>query len=247
MVVLRFDAPAVQRGNARDDKAVFFLFDLSAERAQEIRRALEAVGLLEPQPVGVFDSRLPLCDRRDDAQHGDEVGDGCSVDRHAMQCAAPDRHGVSVLGDFRAEPAQNVYHAAVALRGLQIQPLDGHALFRQRTHAEEERRVRPVALDDRALRQMTSLLTGNRPHRPHFGDGQLGKLKCILRHGDVSRGFQRAGHHKKAVSDQQRQRHEKARNILRGHIACDRIVSPDQLSTAIQQVAVLAERHAMLF
>ena len=164
-----------------------------------------------------------------------------------MQRAAPDRHGVAVLRDFRAEPAQNVQHAAVALRGLQIQPLDGHALFRQRTHAEEERRVRPVALDDRALRQMTSLLTGNRPHRLHFGDGQLGKLKCILRHGDVSRGFQRAGHHKKAVSNQQRQRHEKARNILRGHIACDRIVSPNQLSTAIQQVAVLAERHAMLF
>ena len=118
--------------------------------------------------------------------------------------------------------------------------LDGHALFRQRTHAEEKRRVRPVALDDRALRQMTSLLTGNRPHRPHFGDGQLGKLKCILRHGDVSRGFQRAGHHKKTVSDQQRQRHEKARNILRGHIACDRIVSPDQLSTAIQHTKTYA-------
>ena len=62
MVVLRFDRAAVQRGNARDDKAVFLLFNLSAERAQEIRRALEAVGLLEPQPVGVFDSRLPLCD-----------------------------------------------------------------------------------------------------------------------------------------------------------------------------------------
>lgn len=49
------------------------------------------------------------------------------------QRAAPDRHGVAVLRDFRAEPAQNVQHAAVALRGLQIQPLDGHALFRQRT------------------------------------------------------------------------------------------------------------------
>ena len=62
MVVLRFDRAAVQRGNARDNKTVFLFFDLSAERAQEIRRALEAVGFLEPQTVGVFDFRLPFCD-----------------------------------------------------------------------------------------------------------------------------------------------------------------------------------------
>ena len=172
---------------------------MSAERAQEIRRALEAVRLLEPQPVGVFDSRLPLCDRRNDTQHGDEVGDGRGVDHHAMQRAAPDRHGVSVLGDLRAEPAQNVQHAAVALRGLQIQPLDGHALFRQRTHAEEERRVRPVALDCLHGRRGIALPAVDLPDLAILFCKNPRRRKRLLRHGDVACRLERARDRQRAV------------------------------------------------
>ena len=107
MVVLRFDRAAVQRGNARDDKAVFFLFDLSAERAQEIRRALEAVGLLEPQAGGVDDLRLAVRERGDDAQHRDQVRDGRGVDRDTAQRAAPNGDGILRLAHIRAEAARS--------------------------------------------------------------------------------------------------------------------------------------------
>ena len=235
----------MQRGNARDDETVFLFFNSSAERAQEICRALEAVGLLEPQPVGILDPRLPFCDRRNDAQHGNEVGDGCGVDRHAMQCAALDRHGVVVLRDLRSEPAQNVQHAAVALRGLQIQPLDGHALFRQSAHAEKKCRVRPVSLDDRARRQAELLSAEDGVRTAIFREFDFRQPQRVLRHRDIGRGLKRACHRQGALPREVWQRHEQARDVLRGHVARDLIVARFQPTAAQKQVTVFRKCHAV--
>ena len=125
--MLRVDRAAGERRTSAHGQAVCAHRHLRAECAQHGGRTLEAVGFLEPQAGGVDDLRLAVRERGDDAQHRDQIRDGRSVDRDAVQCAAPDGDGIRLRVHIRAEAAQNLQHRTVPLRRRCSQPRDRDA------------------------------------------------------------------------------------------------------------------------
>ena len=94
---------------------------------EQLRRALQAVGLLEPEPRGILNDRLALRASRRHGQHGDQIRNLGGVDADTAQCAPSDRDARAGYLGLRAEAAQNVQNGAVALRGRQAQSLHAHA------------------------------------------------------------------------------------------------------------------------
>ena len=121
------DRSAGQALSALDDKPVRQLRDRTAEPPEQLRRALQAVGLLEPEPRGILNDRLALRASRRHGQHGDQIRNLGGVDADTAQCAPSDRDARAGYLGLRAEAAQNVQNGAVALRGRQAQSLHAHA------------------------------------------------------------------------------------------------------------------------
>ena len=72
-----------------------------------------------------------------------------------------------------------------------------------------------------------------------------GQAQRILRHGDVARGFESAGHGEGALPRQTRQRHEQAGDVLRGHVARQCIIPGTKLPADVKQRTVAPEGHAV--
>ena len=86
----------------------------------------------------MLDDRLALGQRREHAQHRDEIRDGPRVDRHAAQRSAPHRDRTFFRYHIRAHFAQNVQHRAVALSGVTMQARNAYTSGTERTHTQEE-------------------------------------------------------------------------------------------------------------
>ena len=218
---------------------------LRAERAQHGGRALEPVGLLEPQAGGVDDLRLAVRERGDDAQHRDQIRDGRSVDRDAAQHAAPNGDGILRLAHIRAEAAQHIQHRAVALRRVGRKARDRDAGGRERAHRQEKRSVRPVALHMAPGREARRLAAGDGVRPLPLLQADAGQAQRVLRHGDVARGLEPARHGERALPRQARQRHEQAGDVLRGHVARQRIGTGPQPAAGVQQRAGAPDGHAV--
>ena len=111
----------------RNNAAVFHVEGIVVLTSAQLRRALQAVGLLEPEPRRIFNDRLALRASRRHGQHGDQIRDLGGIDADTAQCAPSDRDARAGYLGLRAEAAQNVQNSAVALRGRQAQSLHAHA------------------------------------------------------------------------------------------------------------------------
>ena len=193
----------------------------------------------------MLDDRLALGQRREHAQHRDEIRDGPRVDRHAAQRPAPHRDRTFFRYHIRAHFAQNVQHRAVALCRLEVQSLHTDARFAQRAHREEKCRVRPVALDVHALRQIVHLSAGDGIVPAGFFEVDARHAEHLLRHRDVGRGLHIAGHPQHRIGRHSRQRRQQARDILRRDIPRNFEQFPGQFPAANEQIARFFDFHAV--
>ena len=72
-----------------------------------------------------------------------------------------------------------------------------------------------------------------------------GQAQRVLRHGDVARGLEPARHGERTLPRQARQRHEQAGDVLRGHVARQRVGTGPQPAAGVQQRAVAPDGHAV--
>lgn len=120
--------------------------DVGAEPLEKLAGRLQTVALLDAKPASVDEARLASGKGGDDGEHRHKVRNLGRIDRHAVQRAGADRHGVLRQGHVGAEGLENVRDGAVPLAGVRAQARERDAPA-ERARAEPEGGVRPVAFD----------------------------------------------------------------------------------------------------
>ena len=208
MVAAGIGNAAPQTARAVDQKAVGLFLHTAAQSCQQLSRGAEPVGFLQTEPSSVEDLGIPLRPGSSDAQHRDQVGDGAGVDGHALQFSPTNRYGTVLRGNTRTHGGQNVQNGPVPLRGGQIQSVNSDALRGQGAHTQEEGGIGPVSFGGETVRETKALSAGNVPRPPGFPQRDAAPAEGVLRHSDISGGFQSAGNGEGAALIQQGQSHQ---------------------------------------
>ena len=86
--------------------------------------------------------------------------------------------------------------------------MNSDALRGQGAHTQEEGGIGPVSFGGETVRETKALAAGNVPRPPGFPQRDAAPAEGVLRHSDISGGFQSAGNGEGAALIQQWQSHQ---------------------------------------